>query len=285
MFHNLCPDTIGISGIAPAQLIQLAAKYGFGGIDFPIRVVKSISEAKELRGQLDHAGLRWGQFWLPFDFLSADESNYQEGLTKLREILPIVRAAGCTRCYNHIWPGSDTRDFKENFNWHLNRAKAVSGILGEYGVQYGLEFLGPKHLRDKKYPFIYRLEQVLELADAAGANVGIVVDSFHLYCSGGTAADVRKLLTGNRIVNVHLNDGKAGRGPDEQLDLERELPMAIGVIDTPGLVRVLREIGYDGPMIVEPFQPQLNRLRKMPAEEVLQEISGIMKRLLAASGA
>ncbi len=280
MYHNLCPDTVGISGIGTEELIPLAARHGFGGIDFPVRAVGSVDQARKLAEQVKKAGLKWGQFWLPCDFLSVDEAGFDAGIRKLREIGPLVQAAGCTCAYNHIWPGSDQRNYQENFAWHLRRVQTVAGVLQGFGVRYGLEFLGPRHLRDKKYPFIHRVEQVAELADAAGAGVGVVLDSFHWYTSGGTLADVRKYLTGERIVIVHLNDARADRGREEQMDLERELPMATGVVDSRGLVRTLQDMGYEGPLIIEPFQPQLGRLKTMGVEDVLREISGCMGRIL-----
>ena len=55
-----------------------------------------------------------------------------------------ARAAGCSRAYNHFWPGADERDLR----------KTLSGIVTafrgfyhyeENGFQYGLEFMGSKN--------------------------------------------------------------------------------------------------------------------------------------------
>jgi sugar phosphate isomerase/epimerase len=121
---------------------------------------------------------------------------------------------------------------------------------------------------------------MVQLADALPSNVGIVLDSFHWYTSSGTVDEVRTLLSAGatRIVCVHLNDARPGRSREEQRDGERDLPGATGVIDLRGLVAVLDEIGYDGPAIAEPFQPQRDRLGALPPDEAAAEVAATMRR-------
>ena len=59
---------------------------------------------------------------------------------------------------------------------------------------------------------------------------------------------------------VHINDGVAGRSADQQMDLERELPLATGIIDAATFSRSLKALHYDGPVTVEPFNEELNAL-------------------------
>ena len=57
----------------------------------------------------------------------------------------------------------------------------------------------------------------------------------------------------------------------------------IGIIDLSGVMRVLRELSYDGPVICEPFEPSKTRLAAMPVEEALAEAGGAMARVMAES--
>jgi sugar phosphate isomerase/epimerase len=59
---------------------------------------------------------------------------------------------------------------------------------------------------------------------------------------------------------VHVNDARAGRGPDEQVDNERALPGDTGVIDMKAFLGAVRQAGYDGPVAAEPFMPELSAL-------------------------
>ncbi len=63
----------------------------------------------------------------------------------------------------------------------------MAQILADHGCRLGLEFVGPKTLRDsQRYPFIYTMAGMLALGDAIGTgNVGLLLDCYHLYTSHG----------------------------------------------------------------------------------------------------
>jgi len=284
MYMNLCPQTVGMGNASFRELVSLANKHGFEGIDLPTHEVTTISQAEQAAEEIKAAGLNWGLFSLPMDYLQGDDTSFAEGLVRLEGILPTVKAAGCTRAYNHVWPGSNTMEFKENFKWHVERLKKLTDLLGRYNVRLGLEFIGPKTLRDSfKYPFIYSLVQVAELAEAVSPDLGLVIDCFHWYTSGGTLDDLRDSLTGRHIVNVHVNDAVFGRTREEQLDLERAMPLSTGIIDAVGVVKILRALKYDGPVICEPFNPTIGRLKALPNEQAAGEVAERMKDLFRKS--
>lgn len=281
MYINLCPNTIGITDISFTDMVNLAVKYGFGGIDFSPNYFDSKEQAKAAGELLESLQLKWGLFYLPCDFLNVDELSFEKGMECLKNILPLVQAAGCRRTYNHIWPGSNFLQYKENFKWHVERLKILEDVLSEYNVHLGIEFIGAKTLRDSfQHPFIYKLQQALELADAVSLKIGIVIDSFHWYTSGGTLEDLKAIASSDRIVNVHMNDAVATRSREQQLDGEREMPLASGLVDAFGLLKFLKKINYQGPVICEPFQPNLNRLKSKPIDDVALEVSVCMKELL-----
>ena len=94
--------------------------------------------------------------------------------------------------------------------------------MADHGIRLGLEFIGPKTLRDEmKYEFVHTLPQMLELAAAiapAGGEqfVGVLLDSYHWYTSGGTRGrKLTRLLDNRKTVLVHVNDGVEGRGRDQ----------------------------------------------------------------------
>ena len=86
------------------------------------------------------------------------------------------------------------------------------------------------------------------------------------------------LLDNQKIVVVHINDAVAGRGRDEQMDLERQLPCTSGIIDSKTFVDCIISIGYSGPVTVEPFDAELEKQEPdviakrviMSAEKMLQ---------------
>jgi threonine dehydrogenase-like Zn-dependent dehydrogenase len=159
---------------------------------------------------------------------------------------------------------SDDLPWKENFRFHARRLEPVARILGEHGCRLGLEFLGPKTLREgHRYSFIHTMEQMLDLCDAVGPNCGLLLDAWHWYTSLGTVEELLN-LDNQQVVYVHINDAPAGIPMEQHLDNNRRLPGETGVIDLAGFLGALRHIGYDGPVVPEPFVPALKELA--PAE-------------------
>ncbi len=252
MFANLNPDALGMD-IDLARTIELAVAHGFSGIDLPGDEIAAMSDPARAGGMLDDAGLQRGRMGLPVEFRS-DGAVYDAGMSGLAKQAKAVSATGCTRCTTYIMPGHNDLAYAENFELHVARLKPAAKILADVGIQFGVEFVGPKTLRSQfAHEFAYTIDQMLELADAIGSGTGVLLDSFHWYCTNASEADITQKLAG-KIVEVHVNDGRAGRGPDEQIDGERALPFDTGVIDLNSFAKAVRATGYDGPVTAEPMQ-------------------------------
>ena len=182
-----------------------------------------------------------------------------------------AQLAGVSRAYNHVYPGSNTRPFEQNFSWYRERIAAVQEIMKRFHIFYGLEFVGPKHLTDSfRYPFLHDLQGVRPLADQVDPSVGILFDLFHWYTGGGTQEDILWVKAHpERIVAVHVNDAIAGRAREAQLDNERAMPMTNGVIDVVGILRIFAVGGYDGPVLCEPMDPCYTEFETMHPEQVV----------------
>jgi sugar phosphate isomerase/epimerase len=97
------------------------------------------------------------------------------------------------------------------------------------------------------------------IAEIGQPNVGFVLDSWHWYTAHETVDDLRS-LSSHEIIACDLNDAPTGLEIDQQIDNQRELPSATGVIDLKSFLGVLVELGYDGPVRSEPFNAALNAL-------------------------
>jgi sugar phosphate isomerase/epimerase len=263
MFKTLGPGDIGIKGISLPEAIDLARETGFAGLSFSIREAAELAAergAAHVRSLFDNARVLAGQWTLPVVWLG-DEDQWRGGLKALPRFAALAQELGCPR--TSIWcpSASDERAYGENHRWHVARLRPIAQILADHGCRLGIEFIGPKTLRvGHKYAFIHTLEGMMELVEAIGTgNVGLLLDAYHLYTSGGSANDLDGLANED-IVHVHVNDAPAGVPRDEQLDQVRCLPMETGVIDLPGFMRKLSQIGYDGPVMPEPFSERVNAI-------------------------
>lgn len=280
MYLNLQPRCLGMGDVPLDECIRLATLHGFGGIDVPTEGILSPRDAEAAAEALDAAHLQRGLFWMPCDVSSADEDAFDAALLRLRALAPLVHAVGTRRTYAHIWPSSD-RPYDANMRWHVDRIRRVLDVLAPLGILFGVEFLGPHHLRRAKpHPFIHTLDGALELIARVGDGAGLVLDTFHHHCSGGRVDELPAKLAGVTLVNVHLNDAMPGRALEDQLDHERGLPLEHGVIDSRAVLGVLRRLDYDGPVIVEPFTPWTSRFSGMPRDAVAAQVSALVRPLM-----
>lgn len=285
MYINLDPDSVGID-LPLEDLIPLAARHGYAGIDLPLSGIGEGRETlslEQIEEAMASAGLRFGSFGATWDY-AGEPAVYEQRMEELRRWLPIVRRLGCDRGVSGARPCSDFLEYGANFELHVERLAPMARLMADHGIRLGLEFIGPKTLRDEmKHEFVHTLPQMLDLlaaiAPAGGEQyVGVLLDSYHWYTSGGTEEELPRLLDNRKTVLVHINDGVEGRGRDQQMDLERRLPCATGIIDAAGFVRCLGAIAYDGPVTVEPFDAELE---KQEPEEIAKQVIDSARRMLA----
>jgi sugar phosphate isomerase/epimerase len=279
MYRALSPGAISVRVSNLDEAIAAAKLGGFQGVEFnPAEIADRIEAqgAEAVKATFAEAGVRPAGFGLPTDWRTSEE-NWQKGLDALPRLAQAAAAIGGWRTMTWIMPCSNDRPLDENRAFHVERFTPIARILAEHGCHLGLEFIGPKTLREsQKYPFIYTLGGMLDMAADIGPNVGLLLDCWHWYTSGGTLDDIRALKP-EQVVYVHVNDAPAGVALDEQVDNVRKLPGETGVIDVAGFLDALRSIGYDGPITPEPFSASL---RELPSdEERLRTIGAAMAKI------
>lgn len=254
---SLDPGAIGVQ-VDQLTLIKLAAQYGFEALTpYPSFLAEQSQQAV---AALQKNQLVWGVAGLPVEFRK-DEAKFRADLAELPRSAKALEKANGTRMSTWIMPTHAELNYLKNFWQHVDRLQQVAQVLDDHGIRLGLEYVGPKTLRDRdKYAFVSTLEETRALiADLKSSNVGLVLDSFHWYTAEETIDDILT-LTNQDVVACDLNDAHRGRGPREQIDGERELPLATGIIPTKDFLQALIKINYDGPVRAEPFNQTLNEL-------------------------
>jgi sugar phosphate isomerase/epimerase len=270
MYICLNRGTTG-GGLALPEFVKLSAEAGFHGADVDLSYALQTGPAA-LRDLYGSYAQRFGGWGAP-DW-RADAGKAEQGLEQLRKLAPIARELNMDSCATWLMPSSDL-PFMENWRFHVERLKPVAQVLAGHGLRLGLEFVAPYHLRRKfKHEFIFTAGQMLELADAIGPNVGLLVDVFHLHCAGDTFAHLEQIPSG-RIVLAHLND--APRLPLSQVEDGNRLLPGDGAIDVPAFLRSLKKTGYDGPVSLEVFSEDL---RALPAPEAAARAWAATRKVL-----
>ncbi|MEA2711515.1 MAG: hypothetical protein QOF78_4116 [Phycisphaerales bacterium] len=273
MYTCLSPHAINVQANDLDQAIVAARMGGFEGLEIAVAHVADLIDqhgVDAIRKKFADAQIRPAAFGLPVEWRQ-DEARWRADLDKLPRYAKAAQALGVKRTATWVLPMSNDRALDENIRFHIDRFKPIAKILADHDIRLGLEFIGPKTLRDTQpHPFLWRMFDMLALARKIGPNVGLLVDVWHLYTSRGTLDDLKK-LNADDVVYVHVNDAPRGIEIDEQLDNVRDLPGATGVIDIAGFLRTLKEIGYDGPVTPEPFKKEL---KDLPDDEARLKLVG-----------
>lgn len=262
--------------------VRLGQAHGFAGVEFGadelarLVAAEGIDAARQLQRE---TGVALATFGLPVDWQSRDDAAFRRTLAELDGLAATAAAAGCSRAGTFVGP--TVPDGESPAGWALRvvpRLRACCEILGRYGIQLAIEWVGTPSLRAGKVPFLWTAEQAVALCDAIGLpNAGLLLDSWHWHMTGAAAADL-ELVPASRIVHVHIND--APNIPiDEQLDNRRLLPGASNVIDVAGLLRKLADKGYEGFVAVETFWEERARLGpEGAAAAAAQALDDVMRR-------
>lgn len=265
MYTSFWPDAIGIDReFEDAAALGSAAGYDAIQVDFDYLDEHGPDAYRDV---LDEHDLRTGSLSLPVP-LHGDDASYERGVERLRDLAADVAAVGADRASTYVLPFSDDYPYEAQFERIRERVAEPARILAAHDIRLGLEYVGPVTLREgHAYEFIHSADGMLELCDAVESdNLGLLLDSWHWY-TAGEGAETIAALDADQVVDVHLNDAPAGRARDEQVDDDRRLPGETGVIDVETFLGELDGIGYDGPVMAEPFSDAVAALDDQTAAE------------------
>jgi sugar phosphate isomerase/epimerase len=244
-------------GVGWPDLARLAARVGFGGVDWSLGPARSAGPDRT-KALLAELGIRPTITNLPMARplpFQGEQAAFDQALVQLADEAAFTAAIGCDRMMVVLSPtGPLPKD-----EWRKvvrDRLAAISQVLQRANVALGLEFLGVQAFRAGReggpppHPFIWTLPETIELAKDCGPNIGVILDVWHWHHSGGTTADILNAPK-SRIIHVHVSDAKA-QPPEEVRDNQRVMP-GEGVIDLTGFFQALKKIGYDGGVSPEPL--------------------------------
>ena len=269
--HTDDPHCGSIGHVLPfPESCRLAEKFGYDAVNADRLFLKEHGPV-QVAGLLKQHNLEPGAFAFSAAFNGCySDTEFEQSLTQFQQDLSLCREAGFKCCVGYVQPSSDTLGYYDHFALLSGRLKRIKPLLETHDVRLGLEFIGPTTMRvRRKFDFIHTMDGIRSLIAAAKAQncVGLKLDALHWYTSGAGLLDIEKLFPGE-VVYVELNDGLKGDYDRFTLpEFQRELPGAAGTIDIAGMLGKLDAIGFDGPLVVEPWNAQLREMRPSDAVE------------------
>jgi sugar phosphate isomerase/epimerase len=279
MFLSLPPWAVARNVGWPEQA-RLAARVGYSGIDWAFGPARTAG-AEATRALLAELKIRATIVNLPMQGpLDGEDAAFKALLPKLADDAAFCAAIGCRNFQFVLRPTTGGPSKEERWKVVRDRLAAISEVLAKHDVRLGLEFLGPMVFRTRggapPVPFVWTLPETVKLCAESGPNLGVTLDAWHWYHSGGTIADIAS-TPASRIIHVHVSDARE-MPPEEVQDNMRLLP-GEGIIDLVGFFKALRQIGYEGGIAPETIGPRIPD--DMPPEQsarlALEMTTSVMK--------
>ncbi len=257
MFKNFSPLALSVLG-RQSELIELALTYHFEGIEIDM---EDFAKRAELRGLdhsrrlLDSAKIKIGEFQITTRWESED-IVFGVDLDKLPRLAEIANSIGAHGAYVTAMPATDAMSYDECLEFHRKRFTDIAAVFHKQGLKFGIGLqAAPSYRVDKKTPFIFEAAPLLQLiASVDSPNAGLALDTWQWRLGGGTLDQLRE-LGGDRIACVRMSHpvGEIGDEPDER---QQDFPGQEGDTFNLEVLKLLAEIGYDGPVtpIAHPSQ-------------------------------
>ena len=279
MSLHLSCGALGVKA-SQTEAIDYAARFGFDSVDADGNYLRTLAPADlaRLLEVMREKKVEWAIAGMPVDFRK-DEAAFNESMKSFPAFVEGLQRAGVKNVTTWISPASSDRTYLDNLYTHARRLRSVASVLHDQGLRFGLEYVGPKTLWSaQRYPFVHTMAEMKDLIGEIGQpNVGFVLDSWHWYTSGEKKKDLLTLKA-EQVVSIDLNDAPSGIPVDQQVDGRRELPASTGVIDVASFLGALQEIGFTGPVRVEPFN---EAVRRMPPEQAIAAAKAALDKAFA----
>lgn len=204
----LTPGSIGVTVQTQKELNDLAHKHRFESVEPRAEELAAMSgeQLAATLADLKAKQLVWSATGLPVDFRK-DDKTFRDGLAKLPRLAAALQRAGATRIGTWLSPSDEQLTYRRNFQQHATRLREVARMLNDHGLRLGLEYVGTQLLLvGKRYPFVHTMAETRELiAEIGTGNVRLVLDTWHWWTAGDSAADILALSNAD-VVSVDLND-------------------------------------------------------------------------------
>jgi len=202
-------------------------------------------------------GLLCGASPFPYDWRGS-EKQYVEMLPKLPDLLGFAQEVGVSRFYTRVSESlAEGESWDQALAWHRERLDQLAALFQQYGMALGLEAIGVESFRQGRRPFLTSLHTVwqeLQELFSLHANLGILVDAFHLHAVAESVEDAVGPDVA-RIVGVHVADLPAPCPTDQIIDHVRALPGTSNSVPVREILQRLAEMGCNAPVMVETVRP------------------------------
>ncbi len=235
---------------AKLGLLEKIKAMGFETAEFPLEQMSFLS-AKKVSAALKGTGLTpvtCGVFGPDRDLTSDDPKLRKSCLDYVRGALKFSEGIGSKLIIGPMYAACGKRRHVPAEQRKIEWNRAVSGLqkAGKMAADYGVT-IALEPLNRFETDLINTSEQCARLVDDVGMkSVGMMLDTFHMNIEEKCIYGAVK-TAGKRLVHVHACENDRGAAGS-------------GNVDWKGLAKGLKEIGYNGNVVIESFTPECTAL-------------------------
>ena len=236
-------------------LIDHAKQLGYDVLEICVEDPDTIDTPRILE-RLQQAGLRatvCGAFGPKRDLSSDDARIRANGLAYLRRCIEIAAALGAGSVVGPMYAAVgktqclEPRERQEQWRRAVENIRLAATIAADHGVKLGLE-----PLNRFETDLINTVDQGLRMVgDIDRANVGLLLDTFHMNIEEKDIPAALRRADGH-IVEFHACSNDRGTPGEDHLPW-------------PAIVAALRDVGFQGPVVIEAFTPIIKEIARAVA--------------------
>lgn len=246
---RFCLNTSTISGQNPGLLksLEIASAAGYDGVELWVSDIRSYlkqgNSVSTLAKFIADRGLTVENAISFAAWMVNDAAKRKAGVQELEEEMKMLAALGCRRIAAP--PSGVSKNDPIDFVQAGTYYREILELGRKHKVMPQLEFWGASGT-------LYNLGQALAIAAAANdADARILPDVYHLF-RGGSGFNGLKLVNGNAIEIMHINDYPGTKPVNEQTDGDRVYP-GDGIAPLKQVMHDLRAMGGTKVLSLELF--------------------------------
>jgi D-psicose/D-tagatose/L-ribulose 3-epimerase len=233
-------------------LLDHARALGFDFFEICVEDPATI-DTKAIRSRLDSVGIGavvCGAFGPDRDISADDAATRGTGMAYVRRCIDFAVELGSPSVIGPMYSATGKTRMLSAAEREAQRALAVEGMKGlaAYAGERNIR-LAVEPLNRFETDFLNTVDQGLDFLARIGApNVGLLVDTFHMNIEEKSIPDALR-RAGDRVFHVHACANDRGTPGEDHLPW-------------PAIAEALRDIGYDGPVGVESFTPEIKEIAR-----------------------
>ena len=237
------------------SLIPKIANLGFDSIELPLEDPDGFDHARaKVLIEKHHLGVSTCAAMGPDrDLIHPDHAIRENGKAYIRRCIEVTQSLGATNLVGPIYSAvgrtwQSTAEERERDTAVLVTAlKELATYAGEHDVVLGIE-----PLNRFETSFINLAAQAIEVIDRVDhPSCKIMLDTFHMNIEEKSIGDAIR-ATGDRLCHLHACENDRG-APGS------------GNVTWNQVAKALKEIGYDGPVVIESFTSDVKTIAKAAA--------------------